>query len=52
MTSQQVVDFVLERRSTKSLKQIGADLTHHCLADGTEGTDGTGCDNMTVSSHL
>jgi protein phosphatase 1G len=51
MTSQQVVDFVLECRPTKSLKEIGADLTHHCLADGTEGTDGTGCDNMTVSAY-
>ncbi|KAI1721516.1 protein phosphatase 2C domain-containing protein [Ditylenchus destructor] len=47
MSSQEVVDFVNERRDSKSLKVIGAELCDHCCAPDTSG-DGTGCDNMTV----
>ncbi|KAI1729045.1 protein phosphatase 2C domain-containing protein [Ditylenchus destructor] len=47
MSSQEVVDFVNERRDSKSLKEIGAELCDHCCAPDTSG-DGTGCDNMTV----
>ncbi|KAL3087160.1 hypothetical protein niasHS_005399 [Heterodera schachtii] len=47
MTSQEACDFVSERISTNTLKQIGADICDHCCAKDTTG-DGSGCDNETV----
>jgi len=48
MTSQQVVDFVSDRLTTKTkLSEVCEELFDTCLARDTAG-DGTGCDNMTA----
>ena len=48
LTSQQCVDFIYERLSTKPLKTIAEEICDRCLASSPIQPEGRGCDNMTV----
>lgn len=48
LSSQDCVNFVIERLHSRSLKQIAEDICDRCLARSTMENEGRGCDNMTA----